>query len=258
MNISKIDFHNFLYLFLTLIFCSMLTITSADSQEFKYRYKAEGVILGEKVVIPKNDPPVIDSQIIPDGGNGALYSYSFSGTDPEGDALAWFWSGNTPSGLSLNSATGEITGTPDMEGVYNFQISLSDGINGSISTQFSMEILGCTTGPIGTVCEDGAIYTGKPEKRYYVYKDSEDISERSFWDAVSSCQDTGGNLPSRQESVLILSNRTQTGIAFNDGYYWLNSRPAGSSSLSYTYSKVPNTYKPIEQEIILPYYCVRN
>ena len=54
MNISKIDFHNFLYLFLTLIFCSMLTITSANSQEnYKYRYKAEGVILHKNVQVPE-------------------------------------------------------------------------------------------------------------------------------------------------------------------------------------------------------------
>ncbi|WP_147252972.1 hypothetical protein [Thalassospira profundimaris] len=54
MNISKIDFHNFLYLISTLIFCSMLTITSANSQEeYKYRYKAEGVILHKNVQVPE-------------------------------------------------------------------------------------------------------------------------------------------------------------------------------------------------------------
>ena len=44
--------HKILHPFLTLIFCSMLTITSANSQEeFKYRYKVDGIILHKNMKV---------------------------------------------------------------------------------------------------------------------------------------------------------------------------------------------------------------
>ena len=49
MSISKF---NFIY---TLIFFSILTISSANSQDYKYRYKVEGVILHKNVQIPNKE-----------------------------------------------------------------------------------------------------------------------------------------------------------------------------------------------------------
>ncbi|WP_430470276.1 Ig domain-containing protein [Thalassospira lucentensis] len=258
MNISKIDFHNFLYPFLTLIFCSMLTITQANSQDYKYRYKAEGVILGEKIGIP-NGPPVIGEVSAPDSYTGETYLYSFSGTDPDGDALAWSWSGNTPTGLSLNPETGEITGTPDMEGVYNFQISLSDSINGSVSTNVSIEILGCTNGPIGAVCGDGAIYTGDyNNKRYYIVTGIYG-NPLTIGYSMDVCDSNSGFLPTRHESSIIYSNKDVTKIPHNPASkYWTSTKVMYQVKYYvYTMDGVI-TSEMAQSSDRFPYYCVRN
>jgi len=59
---------------------------------------------------------------------GTAVNLALSATDPNGDTLIYGASG-LPAGLSLNTATGVISGAPTAAGNYNVTVTASDGIN---------------------------------------------------------------------------------------------------------------------------------
>lgn len=81
------------------------------------------------------------AQSLPLGTTGVLYSVTISasgGTSPYTFALV---SGALPPGLSLNPATGVISGTPTTIGGYTFTIAVTD-FNGSVGNQsFAITII---------------------------------------------------------------------------------------------------------------------
>lgn len=70
-----------------------------------------------------------------------------SASDPNGDALTYSASG-LPPGLSIDPATGLITGTPTAPGTYSATVAVSDGLN-SASASFSWTVTG--TGAVLTI-----------------------------------------------------------------------------------------------------------
>jgi hypothetical protein len=70
-------------------------------------------------------------------------SASVSATDPDGSALSYtLSSGSLPSGVTLNSSNGSITGTPPASSsttIYNFSVTASDGVNSS-TRSFSLSV----------------------------------------------------------------------------------------------------------------------
>ena len=71
---------------------------------------------------------ITDSSILPDAQVGVSYSHTLT-VNPLGTYFFQFFSGSPPDWLSLNSATGELTGTPDEVDDFIFEISIeaSDG-----------------------------------------------------------------------------------------------------------------------------------
>ncbi|MBW8832887.1 MAG: DUF1929 domain-containing protein, partial [Burkholderiales bacterium] len=59
---------------------------------------------------------------------GSTVNLQLSASDPNGDTLTYTATG-LPSGLSLNSTTGVISGSPSAAGDYNVVVTVSDGIN---------------------------------------------------------------------------------------------------------------------------------
>ena len=88
---------------------------------------------------PVNDPPTIAGT--PSSGSSGVSGYSWSPTsgDVDGDTTTFsITSGSLPPGLTINSSTGEISGTPTTPGTYSFTITVSDGNGGT--TQLSTSI----------------------------------------------------------------------------------------------------------------------
>ena len=66
-------------------------------------------------------------------------TYNFSIRVEGSGALTWSASG-LPSGLSINSSTGQITGTPTTTGTYNFVVTVTDSTGASASQNFTMTV----------------------------------------------------------------------------------------------------------------------
>lgn len=83
--------------------------------------------------------PSITTDLLPFGTVGSFYSSHVQGS---GGRFPYNWGiiGALPSGLTINSLTGEISGTPSISGSYTFNVLLQDG-DGLIDVQgFLIEI----------------------------------------------------------------------------------------------------------------------
>jgi len=83
-----------------------------------------------RVLIPVS---VITSSL-PDGQVGVYYSVTF---EVLGDTFTYTWSiisGSLPDGLNLDETTGNIYGTPTIEGMYEFTIQVDDGLGKATQT----------------------------------------------------------------------------------------------------------------------------
>ena len=77
-------------------------------------------------ITPVNDVPVI-SGTAPAATLNTAYSFVPTASDVDGDTLSFSLTGTLPAGLSFNTATGEISGTPTATGTASLTITVSDG-----------------------------------------------------------------------------------------------------------------------------------
>ncbi|MBR2209457.1 MAG: putative Ig domain-containing protein [Synergistaceae bacterium] len=87
----------------------------------------------------KGIAPKITSSVLPEGLLNTAYSYrvSASGSRP----LAWSLSGNVPDGLSIDSNTGLISGTPTKTGNYSFNVEVANDVPDSDSKNYTINII---------------------------------------------------------------------------------------------------------------------
>ena len=87
-----------------------------------------------------NDRPVIQTTALPNGTSGQVYGYDCTAIDVDGDSLAWSMETNG-SGLTINSTTGTLQGTPSAAGIFWVNISVEDGNGGTDSINLTITIL---------------------------------------------------------------------------------------------------------------------
>lgn len=80
---------------------------------------------------------------LPDGGVGSSYSQTITATGGTAPYTYALTSGSLPDGLTLDSATGVISGIPTLVGAFNFQITATDANSCTGSANYSITITNC-------------------------------------------------------------------------------------------------------------------
>jgi hypothetical protein len=134
-----------------------VSVVGADESFLKVEHSGASLTV-ETEPIPA---PVITTTVLPGGIVGNAYSQAVEYT---GGASPLTWSitsGSLPAGLSLNSSTGVISGTPTTVGTSTFTVKVVDANSASSSQSFSVTtntLLTITTSSL-TAGKVGAAYT---------------------------------------------------------------------------------------------------
>ncbi|WP_160295188.1 putative Ig domain-containing protein [Geobacter sp. OR-1] len=105
-------------------------------------------------------PLDIATTLLPAGVVGSDYLSSLSGY---GGLLPYIWtisSGSLPDGVSLDTKTGVLSGTPRTPGKFNFTVRLIGGFTKTIDKTFEIDIAADNSTPTSTVYPPGGSFVG--------------------------------------------------------------------------------------------------
>lgn len=104
--------------------------------------------------------PTITTTSLPDGEVGTAYSQTLTAT---GDTpITWSVSGTLPAGLSLDAATGIISGTPTTEKTSTFTVTATND-SGSDSKEYTLTIKAVPVTGVALDKTELALFTGESE-----------------------------------------------------------------------------------------------
>lgn len=124
-------------------------VNNDDPDESPYEFNVQGA-----GVAPPSSPPVMGNVPNQNATVGSAFSLALAGfvTLTEGDPIAGYAiaSGSLPPGLTLNPATGAITGTPTTPGTYNITVTASDddGTSNADAIQFTVTAAAAPNGAV--------------------------------------------------------------------------------------------------------------
>ena len=122
------------------------TATTAGNSSFTVQMKdADNATATKTLSIAVYAPPAVSSTSLSDGYVGLAYSQTLSSS---GGKAPYSWAvttGSLPAGLTLNAATGAITGTPTGTGTSNFIVQLTDANNVTTTKSLSINIYAAPT-----------------------------------------------------------------------------------------------------------------
>ncbi|SPD72164.1 hypothetical protein PITCH_A1230001 [uncultured Desulfobacterium sp.] len=86
-----------------------------------------------------NYAPAIYSFPVVNGTVGVIYNYDVNATDPNGNTLTYSLS-TSPSGMTIDQATGLIAWVPQAEGTYDVTVDVQDGNGGADAQSFTITV----------------------------------------------------------------------------------------------------------------------
>ena len=125
------------------------TVTSTD---------ADGRTATKSLTVVVGGPPSVTTASLVGADSGTAYSQTLAGTGGTGPYTWAIASGALPSGLTLNPATGIVSGTPSGAGSSTFTIAMTDAAGGTSSRTYTVPVNAqptLTATSLGTA-DDGA------------------------------------------------------------------------------------------------------
>lgn len=117
------------------------TPTSAANRTFKVQVTDQTGLSGtENFTLRILRGLIIKTGALKVAVNGRPYHATLNATGGDKPYLWSLISGNLPSGLSLDTSTGKVTGTPTESGTFNFRVRLSDPIGGMTERDISLSV----------------------------------------------------------------------------------------------------------------------
>ncbi len=107
------------------------TVTSTD---------ADGRTATKSLTVVVSGPPTVTTASLVGADNGTAYSQTLAGTGGTGPYTWAIASGAIPSGITLNTATGVLSGTPSGVGSSTFTISMTDGAGTTVTKPFTVVV----------------------------------------------------------------------------------------------------------------------
>jgi hypothetical protein len=93
-------------------------------------------------------PPQITTTALPGGQTGASYTAMVAASGGQAPYQWSLASGSLPLGLTINSSTGNISGTPTNAGTFSFAVRATDSLSNPASANLNIEIAGtCNNQP---------------------------------------------------------------------------------------------------------------
>ncbi|WP_125486022.1 Ig domain-containing protein [Edaphobacter aggregans] len=131
------------------------TISVADSAS-----PAQSISTSASITVSSSQLTIL-SPLFPSGGVGTAYSIAMKAA---GGTPTYTWSitsGQLPTGLSMGSSSGVISGTPTVGGTFNFTISVADSSNPaqSVSTSASVSVGSSQLAITSSVLSSGIVDT---------------------------------------------------------------------------------------------------
>lgn len=92
-------------------------------------------------------PLEITTTELPPAAEGQVYSTQLEATGGSGRYIWSVVSGSLPQGLTLDSLSGEISGTPAAAGSYSFTVQVTDGLNNTVQKPLTLTVEGVDITP---------------------------------------------------------------------------------------------------------------
>ena len=175
--------------------------------------KLEGSPIGNGTV--KIAPTITTTESLPDGEVGTVYSQTLTATgDP---TITWnVTSGTLPAGLTLDTNTGTISGTPTTANTYNFTVTATND-SGNDSKQFSLTIDPKQTVSVTGVTLDQAelsLYTGESKTLIATVQPSDATIQNVTWESSNTevaTVDANGKVTAEGEGEATITVTTEDG-----------------------------------------------
>jgi hypothetical protein len=186
------------------------TPTAAGTTSATYLVTDSASVTANKALsITINAALAVSTASLPSGTVGSSYSQTLAATGGSGTYTWSITSGSLPSGLSLNSSTGAITGTPSAAATASFTVQVADGI-GTVSKALSI-----TINPSTLTISTSSLAAGNVNTAYSQTLGASGGTSPYTWSLSS------GSLPAG------LSLNSSTGV--------ISGTPTGASTVSATY-----------------------
>ena len=118
-----------------------LTITPIVMSDSSAAAVAPTAVTNGTVNIKPSNPVTITTTTLPDGTAGQSYSQTLTAIDGVSPYSWSISSGTLPQGLTLNSASGLISGTPLQSGISSFTVQVADSINVTAGQPLSLTVV---------------------------------------------------------------------------------------------------------------------